>query len=569
MSGENKKEKFWLWEGGEEKWKRKKMKSGDASRLLIVLPPRGGLCHFAPANPSFAPKPPPDMGTGPGTTGYLDTWRSCGGTNIKTAPLVTGGPLLLSSAVLTLLVPCCATITAVLLPQTSAGLLHRSGHADLFFYSYLMTVTSTLVWHQLFLEDEDEDDVTESPASVWRLLDLLRPYGWRFLWVSVFLVLSSWSEMVLPSYTGKMTDWIQEKKDPSIFWNSIMANNAVTEFLCDCVYNVTMSLVHTQTQGRLLHTILTQDITFFDTESTGDITSRLTSDITAMSEALSDDLSLLMWYLMRLIFLVIFMFSLSAKLTLFTMLCLLVITIVPKLSGAFFPAVKVQKSLSAANQVALEIFSNMKTVRSFANEDGECQRYEAKLQDTYALNKVEAVAYGFNSVANSMSGLVLKVAILYFGGRLMTYGEVSGGQLVSFVLYELQFTEAVEDRPKKCLSTWTGTPQLPPPGNLKPAHLKGHVQFKNVTFSYPKRKDTPALQDVSFELHEGKVTALVGACDAGKSTVVQLLLKFYQPQQGQILLDGKPVSEYDNEYYRRMHTKKYMEKLDENNQTAF
>ncbi|CAJ0947433.1 unnamed protein product [Ranitomeya imitator] len=96
------------------------------------------------------------------------------------------------------------------------------------------------------------------------------------------------------------------------------------------------------------------------------------------------------------------------------------------------------------------------------------------------------------------------------------------------------------------------TPQLPPPGNLKPAHLKGHVQFKNVTFSYPKRKDTPALQDVSFDLREGQVTALVGACDAGKSTVVQLLLKFYQPQQGQILLDGKPVSEYDNEYYRRM-----------------
>ncbi|XP_073498014.1 antigen peptide transporter 1 [Phyllobates terribilis] len=491
----------------------------------------------------------------------------------KLPPWLQGNPLLLSSAVLTLLVPCCATITAVLLPRASAGLLHRSGHADLFFYSYLITVTSTLVWHQLFLEDEDEEDEAESSASVWRLLDLLRPYGWRFLWVSVFLVLSSWSEMVLPSYTGKMTDWIQEKKDPSIFWNSIMAISlitlcsAVTEFLCDCVYNVTMSLVHTQTQGRLLRTILTQDITFFDTESTGDITSRLTTDITAMSEALSEDLSLLMWYLMRAIFLAIFMFSLSAKLTLFTMLCLLVITIVPKLSGAFSQslAIKVQKSLSGANQVALEIFSNMKTVRSFANEDGECQRYESKLQDTYALNKVEAVAYGCNSVANSLSGLVLKVAILYFGGRLVTYGEVSGGELVSFVLYELQFTSAVEvlqrmypdvkkavGSSEKVFEYMDRTPQLPPPGNLKPTHLKGLVQFKNVTFAYPKRKDTPALQDVSFDLREGQVTALVGACDSGKSTVVQLLLKFYQPQRGEILLDGKPVSEYDNEYYRRM-----------------
>ncbi|XP_056394463.1 antigen peptide transporter 1 [Hyla sarda] len=483
-----------------------------------------------------------------------------------------GEPLLVSSAALSLLVPSCATFTALLLPRTSAELLHRWAHGDLFIFSYLITLTSAVVWHQLFLSDEDEEDEEESSASVWRLLALLKPYGWRFLWVSVFLVLSSWSEMALPAYTGKMTDWIQEKKDPSIFWNSIIAislitlSSAVTEFICDCIYNITMSLVHTQTQGKLLHAILRQDITFFDTVSTGDITSRITTDITAMSEALSHNLSLLMWYFMRLVFLVFYMLSLSTKLTLFTMLCLLVTTIVPKLSGAFYQnlAMKVQKSLSEANQVALEIFSNMKTVRSFANEEGECQRYETKLEHTYELNKMEAVAYGCTSVANSLSGLVIKVVILYFGGRLVTNGEVSGGELVSFVLYELQFTSAVEvlqhmypdvrkavGSSEKVFEFMDRTPQLPPPGNLKPTHLRGHVQFKNVSFSYPKRPDTPALQDVSFELHEGQVTALVGACDAGKSTVVQLLLKFYQPQKGQVLLDGKPLSDYDNEYYRK------------------
>lgn len=476
-----------------------------------------------------------------------------------------------SCAAASLLLPCCATLTAGLAPRTSAELLHRWGHGDLVICSYLITLTSTVVWHQLFLGDEDEEDESQS-SSVWRLLVLLRPYAWRFLWVAVFLVLSSWSEMVLPSYTGRMTDWIQEKRDPSIFWNSIIAislitlSSAVTEFLCDGVYNVTMSLVHTQTQGKLLRAILKQDITFFDTVSTGDITSRITTDITAMSEALSHELSLLMWYLMRLIFLVIYMFSLSTKLTVFTMLCVLVTAIVPKLSGAFYQklAVKVQKSLSEANQVALEIFSNMKTVRSFANEEGECQRYEAKLQDTYTLNKTEAVAYGGTNVANSLSGLVIKVGILYFGGRLVTYGDVSGGELVSFVLYELQFTSAVEvlqhiypDVRKavgssvKVFEYMDRTPQLPPPGSLKPADLRGLVQFKNVTFSYPKRPDAQVLKDVSFDLREGQVTALVGTCDAGKSTVVQLLLKFYQPQEGQILLDGKPLSDYDNEYYRK------------------
>ncbi|XP_069800379.1 antigen peptide transporter 1-like [Dendropsophus ebraccatus] len=491
----------------------------------------------------------------------------------KLPPWLQGEPILVSSAALSLLVPSCATLTALLLPRTSAELLHRWAHGDLFIYSYLVTLTSAVVWHQLFLSDEEEEEEeAESSASVWRLFALLRPYGWRFLGVTVFLVLSSWSEMALPAYTGRMTDWIQEKRDPSIFWDSVVAISlitlcsAVAEFLCDCIYNITMSLVHTQTQGKLLHAILKQDITFFDTVSTGDITSRITTDITAMSEALSHNLSLLMWYFMRLVFLVLYMFNLSAKLTLFTMLCLLVTTIVPKLSGAFSQnlAMKVQKSLSEVNQVALEIFSNMKTVRSFANEEGECQRYEAKLQNTYELNKMEATAYGCTLVANSLSGLVLKVGILYFGGCLVTYGEVSGGELVSFVLYELQFTSAVEvlqrmypdvrkavGSSEKVFEYMDRVPQSPRQGNLKPTHLRGHVQFTDVTFSYPKRPDTPALQDVSFDLHEGRVTALVGACDAGKSTVVQLLLKFYQPQKGQILLDGKPLYDYDNEYYRK------------------
>ncbi|CAI9554567.1 unnamed protein product, partial [Staurois parvus] len=78
-------------------------------------------------------------------------------------------------------------------------------------------------------------------------------------------------------------------------------------------------------------------------------------------------------------------------------------------------------------------FSNMKTVRSFANEEGECLRHETKLKDTYQLNRKESMAYAFSAMANSFVGLALKVGILYFGGRLVTKGEVSGGELVSFV----------------------------------------------------------------------------------------------------------------------------------------
>ncbi|KAG9471741.1 hypothetical protein GDO78_023180 [Eleutherodactylus coqui] len=369
-----------------------------------------------------------------------------------------------------------------------------------------------------------------------------------------------------------MTDWIHSKENPSIFWMTIVTmalitlSSAVTEFICDCIFSVTMSLVHIKTQGQLLRSVLQQEITFFDTVPAGDITSRVTTDITAMSEALSHNLSLLMWYLMRLVFLFIYMVILSTKLTLYTVLCLLVITIVPQVTGAHSQslATRIQESLSKVQQAAQETFSNMRTVRSFANEDGECLRYEGKLDVTYQLNKIEAMAYCWTMVANNFSGLALKVSILYFGGRLVTCEEMSGGELVSFVLYELQFVTAVEvllhtypdvrkavGSSQKIFEYMDRTPQKPQPGTLSPNDLEGHITFSNVTFSYPRRPQHLALQDVSFELKPGKVTALVGACDAGKTTVVNLLLRLYEPQSGQILLDGRPISHYENQYYRR------------------
>ncbi|MEE6513016.1 hypothetical protein FKM82_020437 [Ascaphus truei] len=321
--------------------------------------------------------------------------------------------LLLLCAVLSFLVPSYVTLTALVLPRSSAELLNGSGHWDVFLLCYLLTVTSAILLYQLCPPSEEEEQgAGKAPsASLGRLIVLLQPDVGRFLLVAVFVVLSSWGEMALPFYTGRMTDWILNKEDPSAFRNAITAmslitiGSAVTEFFCDCLYNVTMSRIHTRTQGQLLRSVLRQDIAFFDSVPTGDITSRVTTDIKAMSESLSSDLSLLMWYLMRAIFLSSYMLSVSPKLTLFTLQCLCVIMLVPKLSGTFYQdlAVRVQESLSKANQVAEETFSNMKTVRSFANEEGEYRRYERKLQDTYQLNKMEAMSYGCSNVANSVS----------------------------------------------------------------------------------------------------------------------------------------------------------------------
>uniref|UniRef100_A0A672SX15 Antigen peptide transporter 1-like n=1 Tax=Sinocyclocheilus grahami TaxID=75366 RepID=A0A672SX15_SINGR len=422
---------------------------------------------------------------------------------------------------------------------------------------YAVLALSLLLWkrHVPTLLPTAKKEKTEQKASLQRLLGYMKPFSGRFAAVFFFVVISS---------LGKNMCWetllFNCNNISKYYCNS---KHAVCEFVCDLIYNITMSRIHTSIQGLVFQSVLKQDIAFFDKSSTGDIVSRITTDTNTMSESLSEKLSLLMWYFMRVVFLLGSMVLLSRTLTFFTVLGLPIIWIIPEFSGQFYQKLskQVQESLAKANDVATETFSSMKTVRSFANEDGETERYRKCLEDTYALNKVEAAAYAASTWTNSMSSLALKVSILYYGGRLVTGSDVSSGDLVSFVLYELQFTSAVEvlmsywpdvkkavGASEKIFEYVDRKPDIPPNGSLAPQTLKGHVQFKKITFAYPKRPDTDVLKNVSLELKPGQITALVGPSGSGKSTIVSLLERFYQPQSGKILLDQTPLLEYKDQY---------------------
>ncbi|XP_044063696.1 antigen peptide transporter 1 [Siniperca chuatsi] len=451
---------------------------------------------------------------------------------------------------------------------------------------YVVTVVAWLYWSRyasslllsggryissLFTRAPSEKAKEDTSASLKRLMGYMQPYLGRFVAVLFLVVLSSYGEMAIPQYTGRVADWIINEEAPDAFTEAITIMtlmtiaSAVLEFICDLMYNVTMSRIHTSVQGFVFQAVLKQEIAFFEATSTGELVSRITTDTNDMSEALSEKLSLVMWYTARFGFLFFFMVSQSWKMSLLTCMGLPIIWVIPELTGHFHQtiAAKVQESLAKANQVATETFSCMKTVRSFANEDGETERYRQRLEDTYALNKKEAAAYAASTWANSMTTLALKVFILYYGGTLVTRGAVSSGDLVSFVLYELQFASAVEavmryypevkkaiGASEKIFEYMDRKPEVPPEGNLAPKNLEGHIQFKKVTFSYSGRTDENnlVLKDVSLELKAGQITALVGLNRSGKSTCVKLLERFYQPQAGEILLDGKPLLNYQDKY---------------------
>ncbi|XP_070691712.1 antigen peptide transporter 1 [Pempheris klunzingeri] len=448
---------------------------------------------------------------------------------------------------------------------TLVAWLYWSRYASSLLLSWGRCVSSLLTRAPPKMPKED----TSTPLK--RLMGYMLPYLGRFVAVLFLVALSSYGEMAVPKYTGRVADWIMNEESPDAFTEAITVmtlmtiGSAVMEFMCDLMYNVTMSRVHTSVQGAVFQAVLRQEIAFFEATSTGELVSHITTDTNDMSEALSEKLSLVMWYTARFAFLLFFMVSLSWKMCLLTCMGLPIIWVIPELTGHFHQsiAVKVQESLAKANQVATETFSCMKTVRSFANEEGETERYRRTLEDTYALNKKEAAAYAASTWANSMTTLALKVFILYYGGTLVTRGFVSSGDLVSFVLYELQFASAVEavmryypevkkaiGASEKIFEYLDRKPDVPPEGTLAPGNLEGHIQFKKVTFSYSGKTDENSLvlKGVSLEVKSGQVTALVGLNRSGKSTCIKLLERFYQPQAGEILLDGKPLQSYKDQY---------------------
>ncbi|XP_043856070.1 antigen peptide transporter 1 isoform X2 [Dromiciops gliroides] len=448
------------------------------------------------------------------------------------------------------------------------GPLHWGSRLDAFALSYAAALPALVLWQKLG-KLWDPTGPMGSGSIMRRLLGFLGPEIRRFPLVMFFLLLSCLGEMAIPFFTGRLTDWILQDKATAIFTRNIAFMSILTlasallEFLGDGIYNYTMGRAHSNLQGQVFRAVLSQETDFFQQNQTGVITSRVSEDTAMLSESLSEKLSLLLWYLFRGLCLLGLMLWGSLTLTLVTLVALPMLFFLPKKLGQWHQslAVQVQTSLAESSQVAVEALSAMPTVRSFANEEGEAQRFACQLQKTQKLNQKEALAYTFNMWTTTLLGLLLKVGILYMGGKLVTQGDASRGDLVTFVLYQIQFTTAVEvllstfpsvqkavGSSEKIFEYLDRIPQCPSSGPLAPPTLHGLVEFQDVFFSYPSRPDVLVLQGVTFTLHPGKVTALVGPNGAGKSSVAALLQNLYQPTRGRLLLDGEPLPQYQHQY---------------------
>ncbi|KAJ3409413.1 ATP-binding cassette sub- B member 10, mitochondrial [Chytridiales sp. JEL 0842] len=308
-------------------------------------------------------------------------------------------------------------------------------------------------------------------------------------------------------------------------------------------------------RNEIFGNIMRQDMAFFDKNSTGDIISRLSSDTLVVGKSITNNISDgLRSGIMALA-------GLGMMLYVNPTLTLIMMTIVPPVSlGAILYgrrirtlSQKTQDALSKTTQLAEEKVSHIRTVRAFAQEGAEVGRYKGATKGVYELSMQEALANGLFFGGAGLSGNLILLAILYYGGSMVTSGAISVGDLTSFFLYtayvgssmigisgfysELMKGVGASGRLFELLEG-RGSVEGKESG-LRLEEFKGKIEFRDVSFAYPTRSDSPIFTSLSFTIYPNTSVAIVGRSGSGKSSIAQLLLRFYDPTSGSIIIDDK------------------------------
>ncbi|QSQ10876.1 ATP-binding cassette domain-containing protein [Myxococcus landrumensis] len=410
-----------------------------------------------------------------------------------------------------------------------------------------------------------------SRLTLRRLLTLARPELPTLVVGTLFLFISSAATLAFPRAIGDLVDEAlgarsRERLDTiALVMFCVFVVQGLAMALRAYLFSTAGERVVTRLRKRLFQSLLSQEVAFFDERRTGELTSRLASDTSVLQNTVTTNISMTLRYTLQALGGVVLLFFTSPRLTLVMLAIIPGVAIGAVVYGRRVRVLsrQVQDALAASSEVAEEDLSGIRTVRSFAAESHEVERYGAAVDRALELAKTRArqsaVFMGIASIA--MYGST--AAMLWYGGRLVVDGALSVGALTSFLIYTsmvaLSLSAVAEvwadfmrasGAAERVFELVDREPAIPSGGQTL-ASVKGHVEFRSVRFSYPTRSDVPVLQGMDLEMRPGEVVAVVGPSGAGKSTLASLLSRFYDPQGGAVLLDGHPLTSLEPEWLRR------------------
>jgi len=402
----------------------------------------------------------------------------------------------------------------------------------------------------------------------------VKPYRGEFLLGLLMLLLSSGSNLAFPKYLGELVDAAQS--DPSAIDG--IALTLVGLLLAQSVFSFGRIVFFERVAQRSLASLraamynhlVSLPLPFFHEKRIGELTNRLQSDIGVLQETFTSTLAEFIRQVVIIVGGIALLVYQSPSLTGFMLLVLPLVVLL----GVFFGskirryAKEVQTASAESNTVVDETLSAVATVKAYTQEGTEKARYRSALERVSALGIRGGILRGAFSSFIILGLFGALVAVIWKGASLIASGEMASGQLFSFVIYSgfiggsvggladvysrlqraMGATEAIMamlDEQPETSGQMPATADTEPTGSTDEA-----VRFADVHFAYPTRPDVPVLRGLNLILREGQQLALVGSSGAGKSTVVQLLYRFHDLQQGQLLVQGRDAREWPLEALR-------------------
>uniref|UniRef100_A0A9J8D367 Transporter associated with antigen processing, subunit type t, teleost specific n=2 Tax=Cyprinus carpio TaxID=7962 RepID=A0A9J8D367_CYPCA len=442
----------------------------------------------------------------------------------------------------------------------------------------LSLATSTLiymVWEMAFphggpskgTRNQKKDE--EAKALLMRVIRYSKPDYLHLGAAFLFLSLAALFETFIPYCIGKVVDILSGKYQHTNFsWAiGLMAlcslGSSMFSGMRGGMFMCSLSRLNKRIRHMLFQNLMKQEISFFEENKPGSLTSRLTSDTDKMGRSVAMNVNVLLRSLVKTCGMLFFMLRLSWQLTLLTCIEMPLLAFIQNSYNNISQkiAIELQDCNAETTELASSVIGSMKTVRSFKAEHQEQQRYEQTLNRKLQVLRCKGIYSAIHLLIRRFITVGLKVAMLIQGRNLISSRQLSSGSLLSFVFYQKDMVTNMRHlvyiygdmlntvgSAVKVFQLLDRKPQMREAGDLAPEKVEGRLTFEKVTFSYHSRPNEKALKSVTLELSPGKLTALVGPSGGGKTSCVCLLQRFYEPQEGELLLDGEPLYQYQHQY---------------------
>jgi len=307
---------------------------------------------------------------------------------------------------------------------------------------------------------------------------------------------------------------------------------------------------------------------FYERIMTGEVLSRITTDTTLIQSVLGSSVSIALRNLLIFLGGMVLMLLTSAKLTAMVLLIVPAVIVPILVLGRRLRAISRENQdwIAASSGNAGEALGAVQTVQAFTHESASRQQFGEMTETAYGVSRRRIQTRAYLTVIVIFLVFSGIVGVLWMGANDVRAGVMSEGTLIQFVIYavlvagsvaalseiwsELQRAAGATERLVELLNA-EDTVQDPAAVQVLPAPVKGEIAFDNVSFRYPARPDVSALDNVSLAVQPGETVAFVGPSGAGKTTIIQLLQRFYDPNQGAVKLDGVALTDLQRDEFRR------------------